>query len=129
MRDTSVPLSLSCNFCSIIQTGGIWLGFSWKLSMLVLVATSNIILEILTFWLKRKEGHLGCFCILLGTGWQSFGTTAAVCDLERAVLRLLKSVLEIQLTKGLHMERFFPSWPKKSDIGESMNQLVRGTKA
>lgn len=97
--------------------------------MLVLVATSIIILEILTFWLKRKEGHLGCFCILSGTGWQSFGTTAAVYDLERAVLRLLKSVLEIQLTKGLHMERFFPSWPKKSDIGESMNQLVRGTKA
>lgn len=129
MRDASVPLSLSCNFCSIIQTGGIWLGFSWKLSMLVLVATSIIILEILTFWLKRKEGHLGCFCILLGTGWQSFGTIAAVCDLERAVLRLLKSVLEIQLTKGLHMERFFPSRPKKSDIGESMNQLVRGTKA
>lgn len=54
---------------------------------------------------------------------------SCVCDLERAMLMLLKSVLEIQLTKGLPMEQFFPSWPRTSDIGESINQLVRGTKA
>lgn len=125
----SVTIPLSCNFCSIIQVAVIWLGFSWKLSVMVLFAIRIIVLEILTFWLKRKEAHLGCFCILLGTGWQSFGTISAVCDLERAVLSLLNSVLEIQLTKGLPIEHFFPSWPRNSDIGENINQLVRGTKA
>lgn len=120
MTNPSVTISLSCNFSFTIQVAVICLGFSWKLSEPVLVATSIIILEILTFWLKRKQDYLGCFCTLLGTGWKSSGTIEAVWDLERAVLRLLKSVLEIQLTKGLSMEQFFPSWPRKSDAGESI---------
>lgn len=111
--NTSVPISLSCNFSSCCYLAWLLLeavsaGFGYNQHCNIGNMKGNP--SRMEIW---KEVHLGCFCILLGTEWESFGTIAAVWDLERAVLRLLKSVLEIQLVKGLPMEKLFSLLAKK----------------